>query len=96
MHSLCARKKLRVWPLESGWNCSVQVEQPAGLYTLAQRYAEAAGRFIGESAAAGQPFLLYLPFNHIHGPNSCSASSCGQSIPGLQMSANTHNRCCLY
>jgi hypothetical protein len=58
------------------------VDQPAGLYTLAARYAQAATSFIAESAAAADPFLLYLPFNHIHTPNSCSATSCGQSARG--------------
>jgi hypothetical protein len=58
------------------------VDQPAGLYTLAARYATAATKFIGESAAIEEPFLLYLPWNHIHGPNSCSATSCGQSVRG--------------
>ena len=58
------------------------IEQPAGLYTLAQRYAQAASGFIADSAAAEEPFLLYLPWNHIHTPDSCSVSSCGQSIRG--------------
>jgi arylsulfatase A len=58
------------------------IAQPAGLYTIAQRYATAATTFIAHSAAAGDPFLLYLPFNHIHGPSSCSATSCGQSVRG--------------
>jgi hypothetical protein len=30
------------------------------------------------SADAGEPFLLYLPFNHIHGPDSCSEKTCGK------------------
>ena len=58
------------------------VEQPAGLYTLAARYAAAATKFIEDSAAAGDPFLLYMPFNHIHAPNSCGAGFCGRSLRG--------------
>ena len=52
------------------------VEQPAGLYTLAERYADAATAFFRESADRGEPFFLYLPFNHIHGPNSCTRLFC--------------------
>jgi arylsulfatase A len=71
----------RPTPLPLMANLTV-IEQPAGLYTLAQRYATAAVQFITNSAAAAEPFLLYLPFNHIHTPNSCSAGSCGQSTRG--------------
>ena len=58
------------------------VDQPAGLYTLAARYADAATAFFRDSADRGEPFFLYLPFNHIHGPNSCSAATCGKSVRG--------------
>ena len=58
------------------------VDQPAGLYTITQRYAAAANAFIRDAADAGDPFLLYLPFNHIHTPDSCSAATCGQSERG--------------
>eukprot|EP01051_Picozoa_sp_SAG22_P017436 SAG22_NODE_2689_length_2310_cov_1.448666_2_plen_353_part_00 len=58
------------------------VAQPAGLYTLAARYSAAATSFITESAAAGDPFLLYLPFNHIHAPSSCGEGFCGRSARG--------------
>ena len=58
------------------------IAQPAGLYTLNARYAAAAVGFIEQSAAAGDPFLLYLPFNHIHAPSSCGAGFCGRSARG--------------
>jgi hypothetical protein len=58
------------------------VSQPAGLYTLTARYTAAANSFIESSAAAGDPFLLYLPFNHIHAPSSCGQGFCGRSARG--------------
>jgi hypothetical protein len=58
------------------------IEQPAGLYTIAQQYADAATAFIADADAAGTPFLLYLPFNHIHTPNSCSEATCERSKRG--------------
>eukprot|EP01052_Picozoa_sp_SAG31_P045726 SAG31_NODE_8470_length_1445_cov_1.942793_2_plen_192_part_00 len=54
------------------------LEQPADLFTIAQKYAEAATSFISETSAASIPFMLYFPFNHIHGPNSCGLRWCGQ------------------
>jgi arylsulfatase A len=50
--------------------------------TIAQRYADAATSFMQRSADDSVPFLLYLPFNHIHGPDSCSAATCGKSLRG--------------
>jgi arylsulfatase A len=45
------------------------IAQPAGLYTLAKRYAAAAVEFITSSAEAGEPFLLYFPLQvHKHPP----------------------------
>jgi arylsulfatase A len=54
------------------------LEQPADLFTIAEKYADEATSFIAENAAASTPFMLYFPFNHIHGPNSCGARWCGQ------------------
>ena len=34
-------------------------------------YAHEASSFVTKTAAAGKPFMLYLPFNHVHVPNSC-------------------------
>eukprot|EP00040_Diaphanoeca_grandis_P011335 m.58000 g.58000 ORF g.58000 m.58000 type:complete len:678 (-) comp22484_c0_seq1:71-2104(-) len=58
------------------------LEQPANLFTIAEKYANIATAFIKDQAAAGKPFMAYLPFNHIHGPNSCGARWCGQSARG--------------
>ena len=48
------------------------VEQPADLTSLADRYGDAAVEFIGRHAAGATPpappFLLYVPFSHIHVP----------------------------
>eukprot|EP00051_Salpingoeca_urceolata_P005718 m.76364 g.76364 ORF g.76364 m.76364 type:complete len:685 (+) comp14509_c0_seq1:50-2104(+) len=63
-------------------NGTTIVEQPVGLHTLAARYASAASNFIRQSVSKSKPFCLYLPFNHVHGPNSCSASFCGKSTRG--------------
>eukprot|EP00040_Diaphanoeca_grandis_P037721 m.248875 g.248875 ORF g.248875 m.248875 type:complete len:416 (+) comp33866_c4_seq12:121-1368(+) len=71
----------RPTPLPLMANTTV-IAQPAGLYTIAQRYASAAIDFMNESSARDEPFLLYLPFNHIHGPDSCSVNTCGKSIRG--------------
>lgn len=57
------------------------IDQPAGLYTLTARYAAAASDFIFESG--DRPFLLYLPFNHVHSPQSCSSATCGTSARGM-------------
>lgn len=58
------------------------IAQPAGLYTIAKRYAAAAVEFIITSAQAGTPFLLYFPFNHVHAPDSCGEDFCGKSARG--------------
>lgn len=63
-------------------NGTTIVEQPTGLHTLAQRYADAAVDFINAAAKAGKPFLLYLAFNHVHEPNSCGPAFCGVSAQG--------------
>ena len=68
-------------PLPLFHNLTV-VAQPAGLYTLTERYARAAVAFMEQSADAHTPFFLYVPFNHVHAPQSCSARSCGKSQRG--------------
>ena len=45
--------------------CTI-IEQPAGLHTLAQRYVDRAVDFIKRQAQAAKPFVLYMPFNHVH------------------------------
>ena len=63
-------------------NGTTVFEQPANLFTIADKYAHAATSFVASNAARAKPFMLYLPFNHIHGPNSCGARWCGQSARG--------------
>ncbi len=58
------------------------IAQPAGLYTIAKRYATAAVDFITASAEADKEFFLYFPFNHVHAPDSCGEDFCGKSARG--------------
>jgi arylsulfatase A len=58
------------------------VEQPCGLHTVVRRYSDAAVGFIGTHAKAGTPFYLYVPYNHVHHPNSCGPDFCGKSTRG--------------
>eukprot|EP00729_Bicosta_minor_P021829 gene21829-24993_t len=54
----------------------------ADLFTIAMKYSKVTTEFITTNAESETPFLVYLPFNHIHGPNSCGARWCGQSKRG--------------
>jgi arylsulfatase A len=58
------------------------VEQPVGLHHLVAKYVDFATAFINEQAEVGKPFYLYVPFNHVHAPNSCSAGFCGKAKRG--------------
>lgn len=58
------------------------VEQPANLFTIAVKYAAITTRFIATNAASKTPFMVYLAFNHVHGPLTCGARWCGQSARG--------------
>ena len=58
--------------------CTI-IEQPAGLHTLAQRYVDRAVDFIKRQAQAAKPFVLYMPFNHVHNPQFCSDKWCNTS-----------------
>ena len=53
------------------------VEQPTLLQNLTGRYVTRAQRFIGESARSGQPWVLFMSWNHVHNPQFCSAAWCG-------------------
>eukprot|EP00043_Microstomoeca_roanoka_P015079 m.150305 g.150305 ORF g.150305 m.150305 type:complete len:678 (+) comp16171_c2_seq2:207-2240(+) len=66
-------------PLMDG---EVVIQQPTGLDQLAQLYVQQASEFILRSAQKEKPFFLYLPFNHVHAPNSCSPQFCGTSKQG--------------
>jgi len=58
------------------------VEQPVGLHHLVAKYVDFAAAFIEKQAKAGKPFYLYVPFNHVHAPNSCAAGFCGNAPRG--------------
>jgi arylsulfatase A len=58
------------------------VEQPVALDRLVHRYVDAAVAFIADCAKKSEPFFLYLPFNHVHEPNSCSLQFCNSSLQG--------------
>ena len=63
-------------------NGTTVVEQPVGLHQLVAKYVQFATDFINAQAEAGKPFYLYVPFNHIHAPNSCSPGFCGKAPRG--------------
>eukprot|EP01051_Picozoa_sp_SAG22_P004457 SAG22_NODE_239_length_14182_cov_74.353050_6_plen_198_part_00 len=63
-------------------NGTTVVEQPVGLHHLVAKYAAFATAFITKHAAAKKPFYLYIPFNHVHAPNSCAAGFCGKAARG--------------
>ena len=77
-----AVEPMKPTPIPLVKNDSHIIEQPVDLSTLAQRYASSASSFITEQAAAKRPFYLYVPFNHIHQPNSCGPDFCGRSSRG--------------
>ncbi|CAL4203383.1 unnamed protein product, partial [Meganyctiphanes norvegica] len=62
---------------------STIVEQPVDLPTLTQRYVDHAINFIQRTVADGDPFFLYMPFNHVHHPQFASASHEGMNARGL-------------
>jgi hypothetical protein len=49
------------------------------LQNLSEKYAEAATHFIETSEATGDPWVLYMPFNHVHDPQYCSSTWCNSS-----------------
>jgi arylsulfatase A len=63
-------------------NGTTVIEQPADLSNLVKKYVGFASNFIARHTAAKRPWYLYVPFNHIHSPNSCSAEWCGKSKRG--------------
>ncbi|OXB64819.1 hypothetical protein ASZ78_006557 [Callipepla squamata] len=44
------------------------IQQPVNLSSLAERYMEAAARFIQQARDSGRPFFLYLALAHMHVP----------------------------
>jgi arylsulfatase A len=63
-------------------NGTTIIEQPVALDTLVSRYVGVASEFIHRHAASQKPFFLYMSFNHVHAPNSCSPPFCGKSKRG--------------
>lgn len=55
------------------------VEQPVALHTLSARYAARGAEFIEQSAAAGDPWMLFMSFNHVHDPQFCANVWCRTS-----------------
>ncbi|XP_078673944.1 arylsulfatase A-like [Branchiostoma floridae x Branchiostoma belcheri] len=58
------------------------VEQPADLLTLSSRYVKQASRFIQTSADRGNPFFLYLAFQHTHHPQFAGVEFTNTSARG--------------
>ena len=58
------------------------IEQPADLSTLVSKYVNFASAFISRNTQAQRPWYLYVPFNHVHAPNSCNPRFCGRSPRG--------------
>ena len=63
-------------------NMTTIVEQPTNLATLTHRYVDAALGYIAEAKQDDKPFLLYMPWNHVHNPNFASKAFCGSSKRG--------------
>lgn len=55
------------------------VEQPVNFTTLSDRYAAFAEDFIGNVSTDARPFLLYVPFSHIHTPQYVATRNQGKS-----------------
>jgi membrane-anchored protein YejM (alkaline phosphatase superfamily) len=63
-------------------NGSEVIQQPAALDKLVQLYVAEATQFIEQATRDDVPWFLYMAFNHVHEPNSCSAAFCGRSKQG--------------
>ena len=61
------------------FNGTTVIQQPVDLGMLEKLYVETAVDFIARSAASGQPFYLYYPFNHVHSPQSSGPDFCGKT-----------------
>ena len=58
------------------------VEQPADYTHLSENYSIAATSFIKRNVDAGQPFFLYMAFQHVHVPNFAGKQFTNSSIRG--------------
>ncbi|CAL4097636.1 unnamed protein product, partial [Meganyctiphanes norvegica] len=75
----CGQPRFVSCPLYS--NTTI-VEQPVDLPSLTQKYVDHAKNFIQRSNADGEPFFLYMPFNHVHHPQFADSSFYGKSQRG--------------
>jgi arylsulfatase A-like enzyme len=69
-------------------NCSGQtagscngdiIEAPVNFDTLSDTYSSFATEFIGNASSNASPFLLYVPFSHIHTPQYVATRNAGKS-----------------
>lgn len=58
------------------------IEQPVILEGLTQRFVYKARQYINEQASLKKPFLLYMPFVHVHTALFCSSEFKGRSAHG--------------
>ena len=70
-------------PLPLIENNSTIIEQPTDLSKLSQKYYNSAISFIKNTTDNDQPFLLYIPFSHVHVPDYLSIEYCNKSIRGF-------------
>ena len=69
-------------PLPLIYNTTI-IEQPTDLSTLSQRYTQQAITFINNvTTKTNDPFLLYIPFSHIHVPDFQAPQFCNVSLRG--------------
>ena len=80
-YSNSSRQPFQARPLPL-FNNTVIVEQPTNLATISRRYVDAALGYITEAVDAKTPFLLYMPWNHVHNPNFASVDFCNTSVRG--------------
>ena len=59
------------------------LEQPTDLNTLSQQYVNESKTFIVEASAEGDPWLLYMAFNHMHVPDFVSPEYCNTTRRGV-------------
>lgn len=58
------------------------VEQPVRLKGLTQRFVHKAKQFLQKQSVLKKPFLLYMPFVHVHTALFCTSKFSGQSAHG--------------
>lgn len=58
------------------------IEQPVRLKGLTQRFVRKANQYLKEQSLLSKPFLLYMPFVHVHTALFCSSEFNGRSAHG--------------